>query len=143
MGSPRPRNSNRARKSRPRKDRSSKAAHPVRRVPPDAPRTPVAVELAIEDQREALATSISLLYCLHSAMHREIDDGGKDESEAVVNVSNSADLTAVSSMLLVRLDAIHSALDSVELAHAKQDPELVALAKAARKIFSQDEDSQP
>jgi hypothetical protein len=105
-------------------------------------RVPAAIEVAIEAQRDSLETAISLLYCLHSALRREIDDAGKIESDAVEAASKSADLTDLSAMLLVQLDAIDRALDPEELAEADPDPEIVAIAEAARKMRGDSSDEE-
>lgn len=98
---------------------------------------PAAIELAIEDQRDSMCTAISLLYCLHSALRREVrHDAGRIESETVENASKSADLTEISAMLLVRLHSIQSALDPTEVMEAKVDPEMLRLTEMARKLGS-------
>ena len=103
------------------------------------PRIPVAIELAIDEQRKSIEAAISLLYCLHSALHREVDDGGMLESEAVENASNLAHLTYITAMLLVRLSSIHTALDAVELMQAKVDPENLRISDLARELTENDE----
>jgi hypothetical protein len=141
MGS-RARNSTRARKAR-----------SVKRSPPrpraaevprtqNQPRIPPAIEIAIDDQRSSVATAISLLYCLHSALRREIEDGGRIENEAVDHAAESADLTDISSMLLVLLDSIHTALDPSELVQAKVDQEMVRLTQMARELGTGDADER-
>jgi hypothetical protein len=90
--------------------------------------------MAIDQQRSSLETAISLLYCLHSALRREIDDAGRIESQAVTAASNSADLTHISALLMERLDAIHRGLDSLELEQASPDPEMVKLIETVREI---------
>lgn len=106
---------------------------------PAKPRIPPAIEIAIDDQRNSIETAISLLYCLHSALRREIEDAGKVESQAVEDASDEADLTDISAMLLVRLDSIHSALDPTELMQAKVDPEALRISELAREMFDSDE----
>ncbi len=98
------------------------------------PRIPAAIELAIDNQRESICTAISLLYCLHSALRREIEDGGKVESEEVSDAADGADLTDISAILLVRLNAVHSGLDSLALRQANPDPEMVGLMEKVREM---------
>ena len=106
------------------------------------PRIPPAVEIAIDEQRAHIATAISLLYCLHSALRREIEDAGRVESEAVENASESADVTEISAMLLVRLDSIHTALDPSELVKAKVDPDMMRITEMARELGTGDGDKR-
>jgi hypothetical protein len=86
---------------------------------------PPRIDFAIEAQRGALATSMSLLYCLHSTLHREIDHAGPDDTEAVKKASNAVHLTDITGMLMERLDSIVNALDSVNLVQAIVSPERV------------------
>jgi hypothetical protein len=134
MGSLRPRNSTRATNAHSVKRPSSHRRAPSRPRAQTNPRIPPAIEFAIEDQRDSLGTAISLLYCLHSALRRGTEDPGPVESKAIEDETRWADLTDVTAMLLVRLNDIHSALDSVSLRHADVDPERVALAEAVRKL---------
>lgn len=108
----------------------------------EARRMPPAIEHAIDDQREAIEIAMSLLYCLHSALRREVDDVGTLESEAVELASKSADLTDISAMLLVRLDSIHAALDPSELEQVKVHPERLRISELAREVFEND-DGEP
>jgi hypothetical protein len=134
MGSSRSRNSTRAAKARSVK-RTTSSRHRAARPPDQSkPRIPPAIEIAIDDQRKSIETAISLLYCLHSALRREIDDAGRVESEAVEDASQGADLTDISAMLLVRLNAIHIALDSVALEQAKVDPEMLRITEMACRL---------
>jgi hypothetical protein len=107
---------------------------PSRAASRSEPRIPAAVELAIDNQRESLCTAISLLYCLRSALRREIEDGGKIESGAVDDAADGADLTDISAMLLVRLNAVHNGLDSLALRQAGVDPERVMLMEKVREL---------
>jgi hypothetical protein len=141
MGSSRPRNSTRATKARSVK-RSSPSHRRAAGRPssPTEPRIPAAIEVAIDDQRDCLGTAISLLYCLHSALRREIADAGPEESEAIEDATEWANLTDITAMLLVRLHAVHRSLDFVSLGQADVDPERVMLGEAARQLMG---DSQP
>ena len=132
MGSSRPRNSTRAGKARSVKRTKSSGRRPGRLTA--KPRIPAAIEVAIDEQRTSIGTAICLLYCLHSVLRREIEDAGRIESEAVEDAAKSADLTEISAMLMVRLNAIHSALDPVELGRANPDPEMVKLIEAVHKM---------
>jgi hypothetical protein len=137
MGSSRPRNSTRAIKARSvKRKRPSPCRHcnASQRPAPTGPRVPAAIEVAIDDQRCSLETVLSLLYCLHSALRRQIEDTGTVESKALEKASKSADLTDISGMLLVQLDLIHAALDPSELAQANPDPEMVKLTEAVRTM---------
>jgi hypothetical protein len=134
MGSSRPRNSTRARKARSVKRTKSSSRRPRRLPAATKSRIPAAIELAIDEQRSSIATAISLLYCLHSALRREIEDAGRIETETVEDAAKSADLTEISAMLMVRLNAIHNALDTVELGHANPDPEMAKLIEAVRTM---------
>lgn len=83
---------------------------------------PPALGLAIEEQRTSLATALSLLYCLHSALRRGIDNVGRMKSPGVQAAAQNANVTDITALLLVQLDSIHAQLDSHELmkAHACQ-----------------------
>jgi DNA-binding XRE family transcriptional regulator len=48
-------------------------------------------------------------------LRREIDDGGEEESDAVEDAAGWVDMTEMIAMLMVRLDAVLLALDSVSL----------------------------
>ena len=137
------RNSSRSGGNRPRTHptrsvKSTKTRHPP--VTPTQPtqsqplRIPVPIELAIAEQRGSLGTAISLLYCLHSALRREIEDGGPEDSEAVEFAAEGAELTHITAALLVQLRNIHIALDSVHLTHANVDPERVKMLETFRKL---------
>jgi len=89
MGSSRPRNSTRAGKARSVKRTKSSGRRPDRFTA--KPRIPAAIEVAIDEQRTSIGTAISLLYCLHSALRREIEDAGRIETEAVEDAAESAD----------------------------------------------------
>ena len=121
-------------KRTPLKGRSNKRKSLSHPSDPITGRIPPAIEFAIGEQRGSLATAISLLYCLHSALRREIEDGGKVESEAVDDAADGADLTEISAMLLVQLNAIHNGLDTLALLQVDVNPEWVRLAEAARKL---------
>jgi hypothetical protein len=99
--------------------RSDKRKSPSTRVPDPnqltAPGVPRAIEIAIENRRNSLSIVISLAYCLHSALRREIEDGGSIESPAVQNATAVVDLTDITAMLLARLDSLYSSLESVSL----------------------------
>jgi hypothetical protein len=97
-------------------------------------RVPDAIDFALDEQRDSLGTAITILYCLHSALRREIEDGGSIESEDVEQAAESADLTDITALLLVRLNKIYRALDSTELKKADIDPERLEIAEAVRKL---------
>lgn len=139
MGSSRPRNSTRARKARStkRSPRPPSATHRPRTK--HRSRVPIAIELAIDEQRDSIEFSISLLYCLHSALRRRIEDAGHIEPAAVTQAARSADLTDISGMLLVKLAAIHAALDPTELEDSKVDQGTMRLTQNARELHSTDE----
>jgi hypothetical protein len=112
--------------SRPRG--SAKRSHPSPRSPtlrrPSSlaapPVMPSEIQNAIEDQRGELATAMTLLHCLHCVLRREVDYAGPDESVEVEDAVGWVELPDVTAMLLVRLHAIHLALDSVSLRQALQ-----------------------
>jgi hypothetical protein len=80
----------------------------------------------------------------NTTLIQTIEDGGLEESEAVEDAAERADLTEISAALLVRLRDIHTALDSVSLKRADVGPKRVMLAEAARKLqIGSNEDSQP
>jgi hypothetical protein len=80
------------------------------------PRIPAAIEIAIDEQHGALGTAISILYCLHSTtLCYQVAGAGRFESEDVEDAAEWAELTDITSMLLVRLNGIHIALDCTEL----------------------------
>ena len=141
MGSSsRPRNSTPAKKAPSAKRTSPSGRRAASRTPTSTkPRVPAAIEIAIDEQRASLETTLSLLYCLHSALRREIDDAGRTESGAVEDASEEADLTHITEMLLVRLNSIHAALDGTALEQAEVDPEIVRLAEKVRELDSADE----
>jgi hypothetical protein len=107
---------------------SAKRSHPSPRSPtrrrPSSPAAPpvmpLEVQKAIEDQRGELATAMTLLHCLHCALRREVDHAGPDESDEVEGAVGWVELPDLTAMLLVRLHAIHLALDSVSLRQALQ-----------------------
>jgi carbon storage regulator len=103
---------------------------PTRRKPRISP----ALEIAVEDQRGAIETAISLAYVLHTTLRQQRDGSLTCESAAVSSASKSANLTDISAMLLVRLDLIHIALDPMELVSAEVDHEAVRLREMARKL---------
>jgi hypothetical protein len=124
MGSSRPRNSTRARKAHSAKRSVSLPRSPKRRRPArKAPALPVEIVNAIDDQRRELATAMTLLHCLHCVLRCEADDTGPGESEAVQNAVGWVELPDVTALLLVRLHAVHLALDSVSLRHTLQATE--------------------
>jgi hypothetical protein len=140
MGSSRPRNSSRAAKARSvKRSPTSRRRAAGQQSAPITPRIPAAIEIAIDDQRESIETAISLLYCLHSALRREIEDAGRIESEAVEKVNESADVTHISAMLLVQLDSSHAALNPTELVRAKVDEEALRISELAREMFDSNE----
>jgi hypothetical protein len=98
------------------------------------PRVPAAIEIAIDEQRDSLGTAISILYCLHSTLCYQDAGARRFESEAVEDAAKWGDLTHITAMLLVRLNGIHSALDSMELEQADIDPERLEMAEAVRKM---------
>jgi hypothetical protein len=138
--SSRPRASTRAGNARSGKRIKASGRRPGR--PTDKPRIPAAIEVAIDAQRTSIGTAISLLYCLHSALRREIEDAGRIESEPVEDAADWADLTEISAMLMVRLNAVHSALDPVQLVRANPDPEMVKLIEAVRGMGTGDDDRE-
>jgi hypothetical protein len=62
--------------------------------------------------------AMTLLHCLHCVLRREAHDTGPDESAEFEDAIGWVDLPNVTAMILVRLHAIHLALDSVSLRHA-------------------------
>jgi hypothetical protein len=66
---------------------------------------------------------MTLLHCLHSVLRREIDDAGKEESDAVENAVGWVDMTEMTAMLMARLNSVLLALDSVSLKHALKEVE--------------------
>lgn len=144
MGSPRPRNSTRAGKARSvrRSLPSSRGRNAGRQPNETEPRIPAAIELAIDNQRDSIGTAISLLYCVHLALRRELE-GGPLENEAIEDAANWADLTHITAMLLVRLHSVHFALDSTEIVQAKIDGERLRLAEMARELGIGSEDVNP
>jgi len=131
MGSSRLRNSTRAGKAR-SANRSTPSRHRTAGQPRSqtTTRIPPAIEIAIDAQQEAIGVAITLLYCLHLALRRQIEGDESDENEAVEAAARGAAPTHISSMLLVRLNAVYLALDSVELGQADIDPERLALIEA-------------
>jgi hypothetical protein len=132
MGSSRPRNSTRARKARSAKRTTGRPAAD-RPATLAKPRIPATVEIAIDDQRDSVGTAISLLYCLHAALRCETAYPAAEESEAIADAAEWADLTDITAMLLLRLHGVHCGLDPVALLHANPDPEMVMLMEEAHK----------
>jgi len=93
------------------------------RPPTQALSIPSAIQSAIEEQRAELCTAMTFLYCLHSVLRRETDDGGEEESEAVQDAAGWVDMTEMTGMLMARLNAVHLALDSVSLKQALKEIE--------------------
>jgi hypothetical protein len=119
VGSSPRRNSARGRKARFAKHSGPSTRLPIRRRPSSAVvAMPPEFEHAIDDQRRELATAMTLLHCLHCVLRRETDDISSHESEAVEDATEWVELPDVTAMLLVRLHAVHLALDSVSLKHA-------------------------
>jgi hypothetical protein len=130
---------NRPRTHPTRSVKSTKARRPAAdQQPPQTkpPRIPPRIELAIEVQRDAVTTALSLLYCLHASLLREVEPGGRSENAAVEKASDEADLTEITAMLLVRLHGIVDGLDCVNLAQADADPESVALEESVRELMA-------
>ena len=132
------RNSSRSGGNRPRTHPIHSVKSTKTRLPPVTPTQPTQsqpipapIEFDIEELRGFLGTAISIVYCLHSALRREIEEGGPEDSEAA---AEGAKLTHVTTMLLVLLRNIHAALDSVQLKHAKVDPERVAMLETFSKL---------
>jgi hypothetical protein len=98
------------------------------------PRISAAIEIAIDEQRDSLGTAISILYCLHSTLRYQDAGASRFEIEALEDAAQWAELTDITAMLLVRLNGIHTALDSTELVKAKVDPEQLEMAEAVRKM---------
>lgn len=136
MGSSRPRNSKRVRKAHSAKRSSPsprrKAGKPSFQT---TPRIPPAVEIALDVQRGSLEIAISLMYCLHATLRHQADDGGLFETEGLEDAAGMADVADISALLLVRLDAIHDALDPTELVRAKVDQEAAQLTETVREMF--------
>jgi hypothetical protein len=93
----------------------------VARALAEVPRMPVTIVNAIEGQRRALVTVITLLHCLHSVLRRQIDDAGEDESDAVEDAVGWVELPDLTAMLLERVHQVHLALDSVSLKRALKE----------------------
>ncbi len=96
---------------------------PTRRrsLPPAAaPLMALAIQNAIEEQRGELATAMTLLHCLHCVLRRETDYTSSDESTEFEDAAGWVELPNLTAILLVRLHAIHLALDSVSLRRAVQ-----------------------
>ena len=84
MGSSRLQNSTRAGKAR----SANRSTPPRHRTAGQArsqttTRIPPAIEIAIDAQQEAIGVAITLLYCLHLALRRQIEGDESDENEAV------------------------------------------------------------
>jgi hypothetical protein len=84
---------------------------------------PVEIQNAIEDQRRELATAMTVLHCLHCVLRREADYTSPDESAEFEDAVGWVELPDMTAMLLVRLHAIHLALDSASLRQAQQGSE--------------------
>ena len=83
---------------------------------------PDKIEAAIECQRNRLITAITLVYCLHSALRRRLEDAGPVESIAVEVASRSAELSVITEMLLEYMHSVHQGLDSTVLARYTKGP---------------------
>jgi hypothetical protein len=91
------------------------------RPPTQALSIPTAIQNAIEEQRGELGTAMTLLYCLHSVLRRATDDAGEEESDAVENAAGWVDMTELTALLMVRLNSVLLALDSVSLKQALKE----------------------
>jgi hypothetical protein len=78
------------------------------------------IENAIDYQRRELATAMTLLHCLHCVLRCETDYTSTEESAEFADAAGWVELPNMTAMLLVRLHAIHLALDSVSLRQAQQ-----------------------
>jgi hypothetical protein len=119
-----------------KKCKSTSAGQPRAQTKPDIP---AAVEIEIEDQRASLGIAISLIFCLHGALRRQIEDEDPEDCDPVAHAAEWADLTDITGMLLVRLYLVHNALDSASLREAFVNPKRVKLAEAARKLKTGDD----
>jgi hypothetical protein len=119
-----------------RKARSVKPSATPRRKPTASkpPRLPPAIEIALDDQRSSLEIAISLLYCLHATLRYQDEGASLTEGEAVDDAAEMADPADVTALLLVRLNSVHTALESTELVKANVDPETVRLTEMAREL---------
>jgi hypothetical protein len=102
-------------KSKSTRVRTTRSVHPASRSRRKTPVIPVQIGNAIEDQRRALVTAITLLHCLHTVLRRQTEDGGEDEPEAVQDALGWVELPDLTAMLLQRLHSVHLALDCVSL----------------------------
>jgi hypothetical protein len=102
--------------ARPASQRSPSRRRSSTLAPP--PKLPSPIRNAIDEQRGQLATAMTLLHCLHCVLRREAHDTGPNESAEFEDAIGWVDLPNVTAMILVRLHAIHLALDSVSLRHA-------------------------
>jgi hypothetical protein len=74
-----------------------------------------AIQNAIEHQRAELAAVMTLLHCLHCSLRCEPDYNRPEETSEFEEAAGWVELPKITAMLLVRLHAIHLALDSVSL----------------------------
>lgn len=115
-------------KSKSTRVRTARSVHPASRSrrktagrsQAKAPVIPVEINNAIEDQRRALVTAITLLHGLHTVLRGQTEDGGEEEPEAVKDALGWVELPDLTAMLLERLHSVHLALDCVSLKHATQ-----------------------
>jgi hypothetical protein len=102
-------------KSKSTRLRTARSVHPASRSRRKAPVIPIEINNAIEDQRRALVTAITVLHGLHTLLRRQTEDGGEEESEAVKDALGWVELPDLTAMLLQRLHSVHLALDCVSL----------------------------
>jgi hypothetical protein len=84
---------------------------------------PLAIQNTIEEQRGELVKAMTLVHCLHCILRRETEDNGPDETTEFEDAAAWVEFPNVTAMLLVRLHAIHLALDSVSLRQALEASE--------------------
>ena len=96
---------------------------PANQSPRDLPFTvPPGVEEQIEVRRTDIAEAMSLIFGLHSIL-KSHEDPGPAESSLLVDAITCVELSDITELVLLKLHAVHLALDSVTLRAAARDAE--------------------
>jgi phage FluMu protein gp41 len=104
-----------------------------KKVPESLP-IPIAVELAIQQERATLITSITLLFSLHCILRRQLEGLG-EVNEPVESAAKWVNVTELTTMLLGKLHTVLRNLDEIALGEPPDvDPEDVEMTEAVRSL---------
>ena len=95
---------------------------------------PAAIELAIQQERGSLMTSITLLFSLHCILRGQLERPG-EVNEAVESAAKWVNVTELTTLLLGKLHTVLRNLDAIALGRTPDvNPEDVEMTEAARTI---------